>query len=336
MAWFRRGRGRHALGARPVAPAPDLPPAVAAPLEPWAVAPHPDDLVGNIAALIASGEAWDEPGAAASVTGGPPLPEAASLQVDAGPQPEVPAPAFSPAPLAVAAVELGPARPAAAAPSALPHAVEPSLPLVAQPDVALPVTPSVEAAALPIPVIAIPTSATPTTATPADVATSQPARAALLRLETALAFGADLLPTPPASTPDPVRLPSVQLLPTLPELPQPPVVTASAPVPAPVVHHRPAVPPASPTVEHLTPAPVPAPTAAPTALSDLADAVASERPPVHVPHQAAPSTVPAPDPVAVSGRVSLGFRDGSTTQLDPDSEQAAALEELALLLSLRD
>jgi len=35
-------------------------------------------------------------------------------------------------------------------------------------------------------------------------------------------------------------------------------------------------------------------------------------------------------------RVQLGFRDGTTASLDPDSAQAAALEELALLLSLRD
>ncbi len=36
------------------------------------------------------------------------------------------------------------------------------------------------------------------------------------------------------------------------------------------------------------------------------------------------------------GRISLGFRDGSSTTLDPASEQAAALEELALLLTSSD
>jgi len=41
-------------------------------------------------------------------------------------------------------------------------------------------------------------------------------------------------------------------------------------------------------------------------------------------------------PSQPSGRVQLGFRDGSTASLAPDSEQAAALEELAQLLNRRD
>jgi hypothetical protein len=41
-------------------------------------------------------------------------------------------------------------------------------------------------------------------------------------------------------------------------------------------------------------------------------------------------------PTQPSGRVQLGFRDGSTASLAPDSEQAAALEELAELLNWRD
>ena len=53
-----------------------------------------------------------------------------------------------------------------------------------------------------------------------------------------------------------------------------------------------------------------------------------------VPVQAVPVHIPAPEPHGT--RVSIGFRDGTTAVLDRDSEQAAALEELAALLSLRD
>ena len=53
-----------------------------------------------------------------------------------------------------------------------------------------------------------------------------------------------------------------------------------------------------------------------------------------VPVQAVPFHNPAPEPHGT--RVSIGFRDGTTAVLDQDSEQAAALEELAALLSLRD
>ena len=57
------------------------------------------------------------------------------------------------------------------------------------------------------------------------------------------------------------------------------------------------------------------------------------------PVQAAPVQVglvhtPAAEPHG--SRVSIGFRDGTTAVLARDSEQAAALEELAALLSLRD
>ncbi len=40
-------------------------------------------------------------------------------------------------------------------------------------------------------------------------------------------------------------------------------------------------------------------------------------------------------PMQATGRVQLGFRDGTTASLDPDSEQAHALEELALMLNAR-
>jgi len=57
-------------------------------------------------------------------------------------------------------------------------------------------------------------------------------------------------------------------------------------------------------------------------------------PPMHVEDVELPAAeYMAAPPVS---RVQLGFRDGTTASLDPDSEQAAALEELALLLSLRD
>lgn len=73
----------------------------------------------------------------------------------------------------------------------------------------------------------------------------------------------------------------------------------------------------------LLPAPIPAPVPTP-----LPDAVLTP----------ATTGMPAIGPAAVttSGRVCLGFRDGSTAQLDPDSDQAAALEQLAVLLSVRD
>jgi len=57
--------------------------------------------------------------------------------------------------------------------------------------------------------------------------------------------------------------------------------------------------------------------------------------PVHaVPVHTVPVYLPAPERHGT--RVSIGFRDGTTAVLDRDSEQAAALEELAALLSLRD
>lgn len=53
------------------------------------------------------------------------------------------------------------------------------------------------------------------------------------------------------------------------------------------------------------------------------------------PAPAQPVVLEVPAALAVP-RVQLGFRDGTTAALDPDSDQALALEELAVLLNLRD
>ena len=45
---------------------------------------------------------------------------------------------------------------------------------------------------------------------------------------------------------------------------------------------------------------------------------------------------PVPSLAQEPSRISLGFRDGSSAMLEPGSEQAAALEELALLLTSPD
>lgn len=45
---------------------------------------------------------------------------------------------------------------------------------------------------------------------------------------------------------------------------------------------------------------------------------------------------PTQPPLSSVTRVELGFRDGTTALLDPASEQAAALEEIAHLLYARD
>ena len=98
--------------------------------------------------------------------------------------------------------------------------------------------------------------------------------------------------------------------------------------------------------------------AAPAASGQVppAPAVLPEEPPWGPPVEAAPVTVPAaatwapaaqpewqpaPQPVPlvpeqVRRRVELGFRDGSSTALDPDSEQALALAELSQLLTGRN
>lgn len=48
------------------------------------------------------------------------------------------------------------------------------------------------------------------------------------------------------------------------------------------------------------------------------------------------SAVPVEAPVAPAPRVELGFRDGSTAALAPESAQAKALTEIASVLTQRD
>ena len=91
------------------------------------------------------------------------------------------------------------------------------------------------------------------------------------------------------------------------------------------------------------------PSAAPELRSPVAEIVLATPVPVASPPDLVPpARVPAataavrielpvlapPRPVVPPSRVQLGFRDGSTAVLDPD--QAAALEELAGLLTSRD
>lgn len=85
---------------------------------------------------------------------------------------------------------------------------------------------------------------------------------------------------------------------------------------------------------HLMDAPVTEPAAHPRAdLPPEVDAHASIGLLDPVDESAVPATPPVP--LHVTGRVQLGFRDGTTALLDPDSEQAHALEELALMLTVR-
>ena len=85
----------------------------------------------------------------------------------------------------------------------------------------------------------------------------------------------------------------------------------------------------------VAPKSLPTVAAAPVSVASPPDSV----PPARVPAAMAavrielPALAP-PRPVVSASRVQLGFRDGSTAVLDPD--QAAALEELAGLLTSRD
>ena len=82
----------------------------------------------------------------------------------------------------------------------------------------------------------------------------------------------------------------------------------------------------------------------PDPLPDRREAVVPARPEFHVVDQPIASTASAPPAPVQAGvvpeqpgaRVSLGFRDGTTTSLAADSVQALALEELASLLTRRD
>jgi hypothetical protein len=70
------------------------------------------------------------------------------------------------------------------------------------------------------------------------------------------------------------------------------------------------------------------------ALGPAVTAIPSAGPAVVPPEAVPPAPVPllAAPPVAPSRRVELGFRDGTTTELDPTSSQSIALRELAARL----
>ncbi len=56
----------------------------------------------------------------------------------------------------------------------------------------------------------------------------------------------------------------------------------------------------------------------------------------HALHTPQPAHTPAPPAAPVPPRVQLGFRDGTSTTLDPESTQSRALEQLAQTLTRRD
>lgn len=119
------------------------------------------------------------------------------------------------------------------------------------------------------------------------------------------------LPAPPA---EPAPLPPVQLAP-------PPL---HVPPPAPVVAALPVAPaPLPPAVVHVPPAAA----AEASARSSLEAALAELLPQQESAAVHMPPTAP---------RIQLGFRDGTSASLDPDSEQALALELLAQSLTRRD
>lgn len=114
------------------------------------------------------------------------------------------------------------------------------------------------------------------------------------------------------------------------------IVSGEAWVDSPVLPvQRPAVP--VPAAQAMTFAP--APVARLPVQPVTVEVLSAGHPPVErlpVEHLAVGHRPVEPEPLAPISRIQLGFRDGTTASLDPDSEQAAALEELALLLSLRD
>jgi hypothetical protein len=84
------------------------------------------------------------------------------------------------------------------------------------------------------------------------------------------------------------------------------------------------------TPNPLVPGAVPVVDAPPTAVVEVRVAEVPAPPATVVPEPAPTGVVPA------GPRVELGFRDGSRTSLDPASEQARALDELASVLTRRD
>jgi hypothetical protein len=115
----------------------------------------------------------------------------------------------------------------------------------------------------------------------------------------------------------------------------------------------PSAPPAAPVPARLPAETLPpvAPAAEPPLRTSIAELIATgeawrshvpELPPLADPPAVAAAAPPLPAAVAVArptrfdARVQLGFRDGSTTTLDADSEQALALALLAQSLTRRD
>lgn len=124
-------------------------------------------------------------------------------------------------------------------------------------------------------------------------------------------------PVPAALVPSaPVPLPPVEVAAPTYEPPPAPVFVAVPVAPAPLPPVVPAAPVVSlPSAEE--------PSARSSLQAALADLLPQHEPAASYPPPAAP-------------RVQLGFRDGTSASLDPDSEQALALELLAQSLTRRD
>lgn len=76
-----------------------------------------------------------------------------------------------------------------------------------------------------------------------------------------------------------------------------------------------------------TPGPAPA---------GMASSLPAPSPPPSPPPVVAPVPAPVAVPTPAGPRVELGFRDGSRASLDPSSEQARALEDIAAVLTRKD
>lgn len=241
-----------------------------------------------------------------------------------------------------------------------PSLVEPAAPAVLRPSSERPpveraVTPLplVERLELPPEVVEAPAVTAPFVAelVTADVWLLPPVAAGLLPGDVALPELAPVeagLPLMPAAEPPLVDVPVLPVadLPvveaTLPVLPpadplpvEPP--PAAPHLPAPAVHAAPlpsAPDPADQPAVPQHPARRSAPGAGRGVAALFASAAAPATPPVTP--QAALELAGRTVPVQPNGRVSLGFRDGTTTSLAVDSAQALALEELASLLTRRD
>ncbi|MCU1591082.1 MAG: hypothetical protein JWP11_2338 [Frankiales bacterium] len=360
MGLFRRKpRGRHALGAAvtslpsaPVAPAPAAPP------PPVAVEPVGEpDLLTSIAQLIASGEAWNEPVPAAVVpapgfAASSAAPPQSALSVFDGAAavssvdvPEVPPPAAL----------LGAAAGAAQADDAASPADAAEVP----PPMSFPGSTAGAAPAEAAEVAPVSWLGGAAAAAPADAAEAPPpvsllgATAAAAQADPAtddrLSSDADELPAllsgGPLSRPAPEPNPPVlRNVPPYETLRGEASLTGTAPALA--VSAEGVVRP-EPAQASLPP--VPDLTALDTALlhAELELQAQLDQAP---PPPAGPVPAPAPAgstplaavsqgfavPVQAGPRVELGFRDGTTASLDPDSEQALALAEVSQMLNARD